>query len=974
MGVFDGCSGGLHDSDSFSVQLTSTDEIRWIQEFKRGVVIGTSGGNWSLTTSDINTPLAPTNYLQNQQKGLGSSKIQAETVGDSTLFVDYVGRRVLEYAYSPNLDVYSQSDMSLLSENITVSSINAVALQMNPDTILWNMLDNGKLLSMTFNREQNIVAWAEHYLNLSAIDSSGRDWYICSSPLYPTLQDLDSGDIPTAPTEPVDGAQSTPQTITSAQDLQDMENDPTDDYILGNSIDMATWLETNTWTPIVGFSGIFNGADFSILNLVFDDDTEDNVGIFATLLTGAEIRDVILNTFTITGDDSVGALVGRIDDQQNIIIKNVAVRNSTIIGDENVGGMLGRCDSTGNIQIYNCYSNDTDVTGLGSSGSATGGLIGYFSVDNASTVIDKITGCYVYGTATIEGEYDLGGVIGIASGHTDYYLTLHSCYADEDITIQNPTDTSLHAMGGFAGEIVNTNTTSCYSKATIVIDGGNANTIGGFVGKHTGLNVEIDCYSEGDLTLGQHWDSLYSVGGYAGLFVSKDSVILGCYSSSDITITNYPTSNTHYGIGGFIGTIDGPAGAEDEEGSISRCYTSGDIYIAILDTTVVSNSCAIGGFAGGAVDYPPKIENCYSWSSITAGTDNNNGHHWIGGFIGSISDASNDLNANFDITNCYVAQTDEAIGSGFIDSLYDTGDDEVGGFLGVDQSNFILDGTACFWDITTSSVTGDDSDAVGHVTAVMQTKATYEDAGWDFDDIWTLTVTTVALSQDAVGTVQSIAKIPSSDEDEIWAAVLIEVEGTPRRYITRMKPRLLTTLTACFFVDCGTTITNSPVSSTLAGLDHLEGLTVTGLIDGVVMDDAVVSDGQVTAKVDGTETTVSTGHVGLPFTYKLQPMRPTVDTREGTSHSSKLHVPEMGISFLNTLGAKYGTSDNALESIDFDYPDWVNNTEIEGLFTGDMIVSVDGGFTLDAPLIISSDAPLPCTVRALIPKLNVTSR
>jgi hypothetical protein len=228
---------------------------------------------------------------------------------------------------------------------------------------------------------------------------------------------------------------------------------------------------------------------------------------------------------------------------------------------------------------------------------------------------------------------------------------------------------------------------------------------------------------------------------------------------------------------------------------------------------------------------------------------------------------------------------------------------------------------------------------------------------------------------DAEGCVESVARIPGTDEDEIWVATLRTIDGEHRRYIERLKPRQLTSsIDDCFFVDCGITVENDPASSTVSGLDHLEGATVTGLVDGVVMDDAVVSSGAITVEIDNVETAVSTAHIGLPFTYKLQPMRPTASGPGGTTHTAKLHTPEMGISFLNAMNAQFGVSDTDLEDINWDDENWVNTSDITGLFTGDIVVHVDGGFTLECPLIISGSDPLPCTVRALIPRLDTTSR
>ena len=99
-----------------------------------------------------------------------------------------------------------------------------------------------------------------------------------------------------------------------------------------------------------------------------------------------------------------------------------------------------------------------------------------------------------------------------------------------------------------------------------------------------------------------------------------------------------------------------------------------------------------------------------------------------------------------------------------------------------------------------------------------------------------------------------------------------------------------------------------------------------------------------------------------------------ITTAQGTSHGSIKKISEIGLSFHNTLNAKYGASETELFDIDWDNERWKNTSEIEGLFTGDVFVAFDGGFDVDDTLIISQDDPLPCTLRAIVPRIEKTGR
>jgi len=241
------------------------------------------------------------------------------------------------------------------------------------------------------------------------------------------------------------------------------------------------------------------------------------------------------------------------------------------------------------------------------------------------------------------------------------------------------------------------------------------------------------------------------------------------------------------------------------------------------------------------------------------------------------------------------------------------------------------------------------------------------------------------------GDVLSVCVTPGEDEDEIYISVFRTIIGETVTYesktvtyedetvtlvsyvtyIEKMMPRLFgTDIEDAFFVDSGITFESAIATTTVTGLTHLVGETVTILADGEVQDSKVVDeDGEIEL-----DTAANKVQVGLPFTYKLEPMRPDISGPGGITHGSLVKVPEMGISFLNAMNAKYGVDDDTLYDIDWTNAQWENNTEITGLFAGDVVVSVDGGFTLDNNLIISGSSPLPCTVRALIPRMDVTGR
>lgn len=146
---------------------------------------------------------------------------------------------------------------------------------------------------------------------------------------------------------------------------------------------------------------------------------------------------------------------------------------------------------------------------------------------------------------------------------------------------------------------------------------------------------------------------------------------------------------------------------------------------------------------------------------------------------------------------------------------------------------------------------------------------------------------------------------------------------------------------------------------------HLIGETVTILADGVWYPDQVVDDdGRIDATAFATATEI---HIGLKYESKLKPMKPV---SQPDMMSAVVTCKQMGISVHNTDDIKYGVHDDDMHDINFDDVQFKNKCEIDGLFTGTVAVSVPDGFSVNLPLQITTSAPLPCTVRALIPKVD----
>lgn len=219
------------------------------------------------------------------------------------------------------------------------------------------------------------------------------------------------------------------------------------------------------------------------------------------------------------------------------------------------------------------------------------------------------------------------------------------------------------------------------------------------------------------------------------------------------------------------------------------------------------------------------------------------------------------------------------------------------------------------------------------------------------------------------GLVQSVAVIPAAKEDEVWISVVRSIDGDTKVYIEQFQSRFLDIRKEnSYFIDSGI-IYRSILTSTIAGLDHLEGRTVSILADGEVVENQRVSGGQITLSTPARNV-----RVGLPYTSKAIPMRLDLNLPDGTTLGSIKRIAEVALSVHDTLNLKYGASDTELFDIDWEDARWKNTSKIEGLFTGIVIVATDGGFDVEDDLVLSQSDPLPCTVRAIVPRVEKVGR
>ncbi len=159
-------SGTVTNAHSIGFTLNSSDVngIKWIKDNEKGLLIGTSRGEWLAKASSLGEALTPTNVTAKPSTRHGSEPVEPVQAGKVVLFVQRAARKLRELTYVFEVDGFKAPDMTLLAEHITDPSIYELAYQEQPQNVVWAIRSDGVLLGFTYERDQDVTAWHRHEL------------------------------------------------------------------------------------------------------------------------------------------------------------------------------------------------------------------------------------------------------------------------------------------------------------------------------------------------------------------------------------------------------------------------------------------------------------------------------------------------------------------------------------------------------------------------------------------------------------------------------------------------------------------------------------------------------------------------------------------------------------------------------------------------------------------------------------------
>ena len=164
------------DASAFSMASSSAQADNILHLAQRGGVVALTGGSEFLISSTGAFTPASAQIEQHTTYG-AQSNVRPCLVGNELLFVQRGGNRLRALSYRYEVDGLVSPELSAIAPHIAEDhgGIKELTYQQTPYSLVWMVLNDGMVASITLNRDQEMNAWAQH-------DFGGSVRSICALP------------------------------------------------------------------------------------------------------------------------------------------------------------------------------------------------------------------------------------------------------------------------------------------------------------------------------------------------------------------------------------------------------------------------------------------------------------------------------------------------------------------------------------------------------------------------------------------------------------------------------------------------------------------------------------------------------------------------------------------------------------------------------------------------------------------------
>lgn len=184
---FFGKSTPLLDDDAIAAQMNAR-QLNAIVDLvpKQHLLALTTGGVWKAGGADSEA-ITPSTFSTRPQPSVGAHNLAALDVGESAIYLTRGRKQVRDLNYTFEADGYAGSDLTAFAAHLLELDAYRIVdwtFQAEPFSAVFAVRADGWMLSMTYKREHQVVAWARHdtdglFLTACSIPEDGKNAVYC---------------------------------------------------------------------------------------------------------------------------------------------------------------------------------------------------------------------------------------------------------------------------------------------------------------------------------------------------------------------------------------------------------------------------------------------------------------------------------------------------------------------------------------------------------------------------------------------------------------------------------------------------------------------------------------------------------------------------------------------------------------------------------------------------------------------------
>lgn len=164
---FDNFEAGTLDNQSIIKKLTGgkVNEIQWMI-YLDNLIIGTTGGIWALIPSNIDESLTQLNSKIVEIKAPGCSLSDPIAVDGAILYINRTKTRVYELIFNNDVQAIVPRNLSRVSAHLSEEyTFEELDVTVEPENVIYVRRSDGTVLSLTYNRSEELIGWARVLTN-----------------------------------------------------------------------------------------------------------------------------------------------------------------------------------------------------------------------------------------------------------------------------------------------------------------------------------------------------------------------------------------------------------------------------------------------------------------------------------------------------------------------------------------------------------------------------------------------------------------------------------------------------------------------------------------------------------------------------------------------------------------------------------------------------------------------------------------